>query len=264
MKEKALIRFEGYELDPAARSLKRDGKPISVNPKTFDLLLYLAEHPQQVVTKEDLLAAVWPNSFVEERNLSQHVFLLRKALAATGGDDQIVVTLPGKGYQFAATVEQVTADAGAQTRDELALHATQTVARVVVEEEFHDEASSGRLAEPGRAGGRPALGTSRRRWWLMAGDGVAAGLLVGGAWFAWDRLHPRVRDHVQVAIADFENSTGDATFDRTLNKVVQIDLQQSPYFTVVGEGRLEARSHADGTQADAPITGRMFARLARG
>ncbi len=202
---------------------------------------------------------MWPNSFVEERNLSQHVFLLRKALAATGGDDQIVVTLPGKGYQFAATVEQVTADAGAQTRDELALHATQTVTRVVVEEEFHDEASSGRLAEPGRAGGRPALGTSRRRWWLMA-----AGLLVGGAWFAWERLHPKVRDHVQVAIADFENSTGDATFDRTLNKVVQVDLQQSPYFTVVGEGRLEARSHADGTQADAPITGRMFARLARG
>lgn len=99
-----LIRFAGYQLDPGARSLKQDGRPITLSPKSFDLLVFLAQHPHQVVTKEELLAAVWPNSFVEESNLSQHVFLLRKALANGGHGEQLIVTVPGKGYQFAAAV----------------------------------------------------------------------------------------------------------------------------------------------------------------
>jgi DNA-binding winged helix-turn-helix (wHTH) protein len=60
------IRFAGYQLDPAARTLKYEERQIPLGPKTFDLLFFLASHPHQVVTKEQLLTAVWPDSFVEE------------------------------------------------------------------------------------------------------------------------------------------------------------------------------------------------------
>ena len=89
------VRFEGFELDPSARSLKRDGKLLALTPKTLDLLLYLAAHPNQEVSKDELLSAVWPNAYVEESNLSQHVFLLRKALNSAGSSERIVVTVPG-------------------------------------------------------------------------------------------------------------------------------------------------------------------------
>jgi DNA-binding winged helix-turn-helix (wHTH) protein/tetratricopeptide (TPR) repeat protein len=252
--ENNLIRFDGYELDPAARTLKREGQAVAIKPKTFDLLLYLAEHPHQVVSKEELLAAVWPNSFVEERNLSQHVFLMRKALTASGQGEGIVMTVPGKGYQFAATVERIPAAGGQGAEAGLVMHAVHSVTRVVVEEEVED-------GEPGAANGlsgtvarRSLFGDWRKRRLLLAW-GLAGVLLVAGAWLEWSRLHPKAEGHVQVVIADFDNSTGDGTFDRTLNKVVQIDLMQSPYFTVIGEGRLRQALEMMGRKAGAPITG---------
>jgi DNA-binding winged helix-turn-helix (wHTH) protein/tetratricopeptide (TPR) repeat protein len=254
--EQVLIRFGGYELDPSARTLKREGRLVAIKPKTFDLLLYLAEHPHELVTKERLLTAVWPNSFVEERNLSQHVFLLRKALAASGHGDGIVATVPGKGYQFTAELERVPRHAPHGAGEGLVIHSVQSITRVVVEE---DE-DSGPGTEEGLAedDGRLAPASQNRHWRWWAAGGIAAALLaIGGwiAWFEWPRLHPRTASHVQVVIADFENSTGDATFDHTLNKVVQIDLQQSPYFTVVSEGRLRHAMALMGRKADAPIGG---------
>jgi len=246
LKENTLIRFEGYELDPAARTLKRSGQVVAIKPKTFDLLLYLAEHPHEVISKEQLLAAVWPNSFVEERNLSQHVFLLRKALAATGQGEGIVKTVPGNGYQFAAAVE-------ARPRDGLVIHAAESITRVVVEEEAEgrDEGEPSGLAGAVVRFASWSLWRKRRRLVLW---GLVAVLLGLGAILEWNRLHPRASSHVQVVIADFENSTGDATFDRTLNKVVQIDLQQSPYFTVISEGWLRNALLLMGRKAGAPIT----------
>jgi len=247
LKENTLIRFEGYELDPGSRTLKREGRVVAIKPKTFDLLLYLAEHPHEVVSKEELLSAVWPNSFVEERNLSQHVFLLRKALAEIGQGEEIVKTVPGKGYQFTAAVEAAPEVEGAGTEDQLVLRSVESIARVVVEEDTADEG-----VESARRLRSPASWQTRRKLLVWS---VLVVLLGVGAWLEWNRLHPRAGGHVQVVIADFENTTGDGTFDRTLNKVVQIDLQQSPYFTVIGEGRLRQALQLMGRKAGAPITG---------
>lgn len=254
MIENTLIRFEGYELDPAARTLRREGQIVAIKPKTFDLLLYLADHPHQLVTKEELLTAIWPNSFVEERNLSQHVFLLRKALVASGQGDGIVMTVPGKGYQFAAAVERAPRQASHGPGDGLVLHAVQAITRVVVEEDEEDDGRGGRARGLAGSLGVAGLGSSRRwRRWAIA-SAAAAAIAGAGGWFGWSRLYPKVGSHVQVVIADFDNSTGDATFDHTLNKVVQIDLQQSPYFTVVGEGRLRKALGLMGRKSDTPIT----------
>lgn len=252
MKERALIRFDGYELNPSARTLKREGQTVAISPKTLELLLYLAQHPHQILTKEELLTAVWPNSFVEERNLSQHVFLLRKALAGREVGEEIVVTVPGRGYQFTAAVDEVPMEQIEGTGKELLIRATQSITRVVVEDgEDAAGVSAEGLAGIGR---RLALASRGSRRWRAAGWGAGLALLGVAGWVGWDRLHPRAGSHVQVVIADFDNSTGDAAFDHTLNKVVQIDLQQSPYFTVIGEGRLRHAVELMGRKAGASIT----------
>jgi len=97
-------RFGACKLDPVRRVLTQDECEVALTPKTFDLLFYLVQNPNRVVSKDELFAHLWPDSFVEERNLSQHVFLLRKALAGADGD-RLILTVPGRGYRLGVEVE---------------------------------------------------------------------------------------------------------------------------------------------------------------
>ena len=219
-----LIRFEGLELDPAARTLKRDGQPVVLSPKTFDLLLYLTGNAQQVLSKEQVLAAVWPNAFVEESNLSQHIFLLRKALAGAGLTERIVVTVPGRGYQFAAAVEFAKPNgAPSASFNSLVMNATSSVTHVTVEEECEDDGSSAKALPASR---------SKRGWRIWS---VAAALLlaVAGAFGLWRWLRPQPQGHVDLVLSGIENTTGEADFDQVLNQALQIDLEQSPYLNLL-------------------------------
>jgi DNA-binding winged helix-turn-helix (wHTH) protein/dipeptidyl aminopeptidase/acylaminoacyl peptidase len=104
----ALYRFEGFELDPANRVFALDGKPIAIPSRAFDLLLYMVSNTERLLTKEELMKAVWGDTIVEESNLTQSVFLLRKALAAhPSTENKLIVTVPGRGYRFASQVERV-------------------------------------------------------------------------------------------------------------------------------------------------------------
>ena len=73
--------FGEFQLKLPSRNLERDGVPVRLGSKAFELLAYLAMHPGEVVTKEELLKAVWPGSYVEEKNLTQQIMVLRKALS---------------------------------------------------------------------------------------------------------------------------------------------------------------------------------------
>src|SRR5580700_7302681 len=99
-----LYRFGPFALDPRRRTLSRADSPVSLTPKAFDVLLFLAQNPNRLVTKEELLQAVWGNTFVEEGNLTQYIWHLRKALGDTSADTRLIVTIARKGYQFTANV----------------------------------------------------------------------------------------------------------------------------------------------------------------
>src|SRR5580700_11097072 len=92
-----LYQFGDYELKVRTRAISYRGSAVPLESKTFEVLLYLVANAGRVVTKEELLKAVWPDSFVEESNLTQHVFRLRKALRPQEGDEQYVITVPGQG-----------------------------------------------------------------------------------------------------------------------------------------------------------------------
>jgi TolB-like protein/DNA-binding winged helix-turn-helix (wHTH) protein/Tfp pilus assembly protein PilF len=96
--------FGPYRLDPQARVLFRDGAIVPLTPKVLDTLAVLVEHPGAVMSKEQLLKAVWPDSFVEESNLSQNVSVLRKALGHDPDHPTYIETVPKRGYRFVAEV----------------------------------------------------------------------------------------------------------------------------------------------------------------
>src|SRR5258706_728465 len=99
-----LYRFGQFVLDPSRRTLSRANSPVSLTPKAFDVLLFLAKNPNRLVTKEELLQAVWGDTFVEEGNLTQYIYHLRKALGDNPEDARLIVTIARKGYQFTADV----------------------------------------------------------------------------------------------------------------------------------------------------------------
>src|ERR1700722_1833331 len=97
-------RFGQFVLDPGRRTLPRADSPVSLTPKAFDVLFFLLQNPNRLVTKEELLQAVWGDTFVEEGNLTQYISHLRKALGDNPEDSRLIVTIARKGYQFTARV----------------------------------------------------------------------------------------------------------------------------------------------------------------
>ncbi len=113
-----LYEFGPFHLDPVKRVLLRDNLPIPLQLKAFETLLVLVRHSEQVVLKEDLMRAVWPNTFVEEGNLTQNIFMLRKTLGSADGEqrERYIDTIPGRGYRFAAKVRLVSAETEAASQ----------------------------------------------------------------------------------------------------------------------------------------------------
>jgi eukaryotic-like serine/threonine-protein kinase len=96
--------FGPFRLEPATRRLLREGEALPLTPKAFDTLLLLVQNYERVVEKEEVLRRVWPDAVVEESNLAQNVFTLRKALGDTPEGARFIATVPRRGYRFVAPV----------------------------------------------------------------------------------------------------------------------------------------------------------------
>src|SRR2546429_7294892 len=112
-----LYEFGDFRLDTAKRVLRQlDGTTVPLTPRVCETLLYLVEHHDTVLDKERLMEAVWPDSIVEENNLTQNISTLRRVFGETPGSHHYIVTVPGRGYRFVANVKMREADAGPQQR----------------------------------------------------------------------------------------------------------------------------------------------------
>ena len=101
------FEFDPFRLEPATRRLLRNGEPLSLTPKAFDTLLVLVQNRERVVEKSEVMRLVWPDTVVEEANLAQHVFTLRKALGDSPDGARFIATIPKRGYRFVAEVREV-------------------------------------------------------------------------------------------------------------------------------------------------------------
>jgi DNA-binding winged helix-turn-helix (wHTH) protein/Tol biopolymer transport system component len=108
--EKRFYEFGPFRFDPDQRLLWKEDKPVALQPKAFETLLLLVQHAGRVVLKEDLMKGVWGDTFVEEANLAQTIFVLRKALGQSGDQERYILTVPGRGYRFVGSVRTVPAN----------------------------------------------------------------------------------------------------------------------------------------------------------
>ena len=105
-----MYEFSRFRFDPENHLLECEGSPISLTPKAFEILIVLVENGSRLTTKEELMRKVWPDSFVEEANLTVNISALRKQLGETPDGQQYIETVPRKGYRFAVPVSYLRAD----------------------------------------------------------------------------------------------------------------------------------------------------------
>jgi TolB-like protein/DNA-binding winged helix-turn-helix (wHTH) protein/Tfp pilus assembly protein PilF len=190
-----LFEFDSYRLNPAERLLVRDGVQVPLEPKVFETLLVLIRHGGRVVTKDQLMKEVWPDTFVEESNLVRHISILRKALSRGDEEPPYIETVSKLGYRF---VGQVRAPAIEQT--ELILESAKV--SLIVEEESSSR-SRGWLDTNNHK--QEEISSLKRRW-LTGGLTLAvfvAGVTAAALYFRLFATRTEVID--SVAILPFVN-----------------------------------------------------------
>ncbi len=133
-----LYEFGPFSLDSTERLLTCDGKVVSLAPKLLETLLVLVENSGRIMEKEELLKTLWPDSYVEESNLTTYVSQLRKALGENVDGQSYIETVPRRGYRFIAEVKKIQAEVGSPAAGSFVIH-ERTDTRILIEEEFTDE-----------------------------------------------------------------------------------------------------------------------------
>jgi DNA-binding winged helix-turn-helix (wHTH) protein/TolB-like protein len=136
-----VYQFGSFRVDPIHRVLRKDGETVALQPKTFDLLLLLVENNGEALEKDELMQKLWPDTVVEESNLSQNIYILRKVLGTGPDGHKYIQTIPKRGYRFTADVRGHTGEAAGLIIE------SQSVSHVLTEEQDGDTQESGdRLA----------------------------------------------------------------------------------------------------------------------
>ncbi|HMD99683.1 MAG TPA: winged helix-turn-helix domain-containing protein [Terriglobia bacterium] len=169
---KQLHTFGPFVLDAGQRLLLRDGQPVPLAPKAVDILLVLVGNAGRLVEKQELMRQVWPDTFVEEGNLTKNIFVLRQALGNRDSGREYIETVPKRGYRFVAPVAAVVSNGeGPATKTEPPLPAVATSARD----------RNALPVMPPTAGSKVGSGTEHRPW-RRAVLLVAVALAVAGVW----------------------------------------------------------------------------------
>jgi DNA-binding winged helix-turn-helix (wHTH) protein/tetratricopeptide (TPR) repeat protein len=241
---KVLYEFGPFRVDPEKQVLLREDHHVAISPKVFETLLILVRRSREVVSKEDLMKALWPDAFVEEANLSQNIFMLRKALGDTPEDRRYIVTLPGRGYRFAEEVRTVTQDG-----DDVVIASHSRTQMVLEQPPGIPRESLPALAE--------SIDRREKSKYLVPIGSVLTllAVLIVGAIFFLQQGHPvALRGKSSVLIADFANTTGDAVFDGTLRQGLAVQLEQSPVLSLLSDDRVQQALQLMGQPATARLT----------
>ena len=196
----AILRFGVFEVEVRAGELRRQGVRIKLQEQPFHVLTLLLQRPGEVVTREELRSQNWPaDTFVDfDNSLNTAINKLREALGDSADNPRFIETLPRRGYRFIAPVTEV------------------------------DGATRGTPTGVSAA----AAPRSRKIVVTVAVAVVAAGI-AGGV--LWHSRKPLLTEKDTIVLGDFANSTGDAVFDGTLREGLSVELEQSPFLSLLSE-----------------------------
>jgi DNA-binding winged helix-turn-helix (wHTH) protein/tetratricopeptide (TPR) repeat protein len=205
-----LYEFGPFRVDEKRGVLLRDNQPVPLTAKCLETLIVLIERREQTVSKDVLMKTVWPDTFVEESNLTQHVSLLRKALGERPQDRRYIATVAGEGYKFVAPV---------------------TVTR-----------NGGSVPEEAPSSGNVRSSTtaprSRPKTLLLLALAVILAT-AASLWLVHLRNERKLGPKDSVLLTDFENSTGEPVFDGALKEGMSVELGQSPFLEMISADRVQ-------------------------
>ncbi len=202
---KHFYEFGRFGVDGEKRVLLRDGEIVPLTARAFDVLIALIKNRDKVVEKDELMQQVWPDQIVEENNLTVNMSALRKALGETAAAHRYIVTVPGRGYKFAAEVRELP-DEGADF-----IVKKQSFSQIVVEEETEIEDALGSVARQQSAASslaalaQSAIAQTRSHKRLLTGIVLLMpGLIVGGFFLSrlFNRVQPRPRVEIKRLTTD--------------------------------------------------------------
>ncbi|HLV86649.1 MAG TPA: winged helix-turn-helix domain-containing protein [Candidatus Sulfotelmatobacter sp.] len=247
MKSEDKFQFGDFEVDPLARTLRRSEEVVTLNRRAFDVLFYLVKNPGRVLSRDELLKNVWPDTFVDENSLAQSISTLRRALAEKPGDNSYILTLPGRGYQFVSQVKVVASapvDQEALIAPDRAAEGVGRPAGLLLQREtIRTSIATTEL---------PRL-SARHRWGSVAL--IVLGAVVAGALYvAKVRPAHQLTEQDTVVLADITNQTGDPVFDDTLKTALGIALAQSPLLNTLSENRIRTTLRLMARPNDTKIT----------
>jgi len=211
---KHLYEFGPFRMDPSEGLLLRDGQPIPLAPKAFEALLLLLESSGHLIEKEVLMQKLWPNSFVEDANLSKYIFTLRQALGDGEVGQKYIETVPKRGYRFVAPVQKLAAESVEQAPAEM----------------------------PSRVGEEAKTVTPTTRWRVALGGAVLAATAVAlvlwlfpGEWRArlFGRLARPVRTIVVLPLQNLSGDTAQDYFADGMTEALTTDLARIESLQVI-------------------------------
>ena len=232
--EQVVYRFAGCELDPREHRLLVHGQPVTLTPKVFETLVLLVERAGHVVSKDELMAALWPRGFVHESNLTKHIWVIRRALGDGEDEGRCIETVPKLGYRFVAPVQKLVQEQaanGGQPPATTDSHATASLPLRGTDaggengahwtagrdaDRRQDASGVESTANVGATEPVAALPAIRNTDRLRLMAFALAAIVLAGGWYMWHATRKgaagttSVPDANAVAIVDFNNLSGNA------------------------------------------------------
>jgi DNA-binding winged helix-turn-helix (wHTH) protein/lipopolysaccharide biosynthesis regulator YciM len=226
------IRFSDFEVDLDSRELFKNGRKVKMQGQPFEVLAALLDRRGEMVSREELRQKIWPSETAGDfdQGLNRAINKVREALGDSAESPRFVETLPRRGYRFVGSIHE---ESYAQTAPE--------------------EASP--LVAPLQTSSPPPEAPNRRlqgkKWLSSIAVAVVAALLAG---YFYRHRTPKLTGKDKIVLADFTNLTGDPVFDGTLRQGMAVQLEQSPFLSLVSDERVQQILRMMGQPADARLT----------
>ena len=222
-----LVRFEDFELDLRSYQVRRSGRPLKLERIPMEILFLLAVRPGQLVTREEIIEKLWGKDvFLDTDNaINTAVRKIRHVLKDDSEQPRFVQTVTGRGYRFIAQIAEV---GSPKIRETMAVQ-----------------------QKPVPNAGTPnGIG---KRWKVIVASILAVLALSVGAYFYLHRP-PKLTDKDTILLADFANFTGDPVFDSTLRQGLAVQLEQSPFLSLISDERIQQMLKLMAKPADTRLT----------
>jgi eukaryotic-like serine/threonine-protein kinase len=213
-----LVKFEDFELDPRAYRVRRSGRTLKLERIPMEVLLLLAERRGQLVTREEIIEKLWgKDAFLDTDNaINTAIRKIRQVLRDDPEQPRFVQTVTGRGYRFIGQISEI---------------------------------------------GRPPVISAKtgiqttigKHWWPIVAAAVGVLALALAGYFYFHR-EPKLTDKDTIVLADFANSTGDPVFDETLRQGLAVELEQSPFLSLISDERIQQMLKLMAKPADARLT----------